>query len=327
MNAVLDQLPILVLYPHNRCNCRCVMCDIWKQSDAEELSVAELRRHLDDFERLSVRWVVFSGGEPLMHSDLFRLARLLRERSIRTTLLSTGLLFERYAKSIAKDIDDAIVSLDGPARVHDRIRRVPGAFRALSQGIKAIRAISPRFPISARCTVQRENHRVVTETAMEAQQLGLNSISFLAVDVSSTAFNRAEPWQPDRQAQIVLTEAEIDNLEMEIQVLWNRWGKTGFIRESLEKLERIPEHFRAHLGLAEFQAPSCNAPWVSAVIEADGTVRPCFFHQPIGRVNGRTLLQVLNGPEALAFRSSLTVANNSVCQKCVCSLSWSDIHP
>jgi MoaA/NifB/PqqE/SkfB family radical SAM enzyme len=327
MNAVLNQLPILVLYPHNRCNCRCVMCDIWKQSDREEISVADLQRHLDDFERLSVRWVVFSGGEPLMHSDLFRLSRLLRERSIRTTLLSTGLLFERYARSIAKDLDDAIVSLDGPAEVHDRIRRVPGAFRAISQGIEAIRAVSPSFPISARCTVQRENHGFLTETATEAQRLGLNSISFLAADVSSTAFSRAQPWQPDRQSQIALTEAEIDNLRKEIQVLWNRWGNTGFIRESFAKLERIPEHFRAHLGLTAFRAPSCNAPWVSAVIEADGTVRPCFFHQPIGRVNGLTLLQVLNGPEALAFRSSLNVSSNPVCQKCVCSLNWSDIHP
>ena len=41
---------------------------------------------------LGVRWVVFSGGEPLMHSDLFRLSDRLRESGIRTTILTTGLL-------------------------------------------------------------------------------------------------------------------------------------------------------------------------------------------------------------------------------------------
>ena len=71
---MLERLPILVLQPHNRCNCRCVMCDIWKLTDAQEISAAELERHLADIERLGVEWVVFTGGEPLMHSDLFRLS-------------------------------------------------------------------------------------------------------------------------------------------------------------------------------------------------------------------------------------------------------------
>ncbi len=86
MNPVLERLPILVLEPPNRCNCRCIMCDIWKLTDACEISAAELERHLADIERLGVEWVVFTGGEPLMHSDLFRLSALLRARGIRTTV-------------------------------------------------------------------------------------------------------------------------------------------------------------------------------------------------------------------------------------------------
>ena len=97
MNPVLTSMPVLVLYPHNRCNCRCVMCDIWKIDTAQEISAVDLERHLDDLRALHVEWVVFSGGEPLMHSDLFRLADLLRANGIRTTLLSTGLLLRRYA--------------------------------------------------------------------------------------------------------------------------------------------------------------------------------------------------------------------------------------
>ena len=93
--------------------------------------------------------------------------------------------------------------------------------------------------------------------------------------------------------------------------------------ETPEKLRRIAEHFRAHLGMAEPVAPLCNAPWVSAVIEADGTVRPCFFHAPIGDLrNGQSLTEVLNGPEARRFRSQLDVAANPVCRRCVCSLHW-----
>jgi hypothetical protein len=36
-------------------------------------------------------------------------------------------------------------------------------------------------------------------------------------------------------------------------------------------------------------APRCNAPWVSAVVETDGAVRPCFFQQAIGNLADGTL--------------------------------------
>jgi MoaA/NifB/PqqE/SkfB family radical SAM enzyme len=159
MNAVLKSLPVLVLYPHNRCNCRCVMCDIWKIDTAEEISADELVRHMDDLKALRVEWVVFSGGEPLMHSDLFRLAGLLRENGIRTTVLSTGLLLKRNAARVVETIDDVIVSLDGPADAHDAIRRVPGAFRMLHEGMEALHEIDPSYVVAARCTVQRGNSR------------------------------------------------------------------------------------------------------------------------------------------------------------------------
>jgi hypothetical protein len=61
---------------------------------------------------------------------------------------------------------------------------------------------------------------------------------------------------------------------------------------------------------------------VSAVVDADLTVRPCFFHPPIGSLANNSLLGVLNGPAAVDFRRNLDVAANPVCRRCVCSLNW-----
>ena len=298
MNAIIESLPVLILYPHARCNCRCVMCDIWKKTDGEELAPEELERHLADIERLSVRWIVFSGGEPLMHSAFFRLCELLTEKNIRITVLSTGLLLQRFAEQIVRYVDDVIVSLDGPPELHDRIRRVPGAFERLREGVEEIHAIRQDFAIAARCTVQRLNCRAIVETAAAAKSLGLQSISFLAADVTSQAFNRLEPWDNSRQEQIALSVDDIQTLSAQFDELAALWSASGFVLETREKLERIVRHFRAHLGLDEPEAPHCNAPWVSAVIETDGTVRPCFFQRPIGSLNGQSLLNVLNGFEA-----------------------------
>ena len=317
MKAVLEHLPILVLEPHNRCNCRCIMCDIWKITESREITVAELERHLADIERLGVEWVVFTGGEPLMHSDLFRLSTLLRARGVRTTVLSTGLLLERNAGRIVESTDEVIVSLDGPAEIHDGIRRVPGAFDGLARGIAALHRITPAFSVSARCTVQARNASHLRDTVQAARGIGLRSISFLAADLSSTAFNRTTVWPADRQSSLA---PDLAALEVEIESLIAACPADGFVLESPQKLRRILSHFRAYYGLEPYIAPRCNAPWVSAVVESNGDVRPCFFHPAIGNTAGTTLFEVLNGAGAIAFRESLRVEADPTCQRCVCSL-------
>ena len=315
MNPVLDSLPIVILYPHSRCNCRCQMCDIWKTGTRQEITAEQLERWLPDFEKLGVRWVVLSGGEPLMHSDLFALCALLRRRGIRITLLTSGLLLERFAQKVVTWVDDVIVSIDGPSELHDRIRGTPGGFAKISHGVQAIRSL---MPVSARTTVQRENHARLVETAQAARDLKLRSISFLAADVTSDAFNRPDHWDTTRQSEIALSAEQIPVLELELNKLKEEFG--SFVLESPEKLRRIADHFRAHLGECEPVAPVCNAPWLSAVVESDGTMRPCFFHQSIGRIGNGEFLAVLNSPQAAAFRSSLDIAANPVCRRCVCSL-------
>jgi Fe-coproporphyrin III synthase len=321
ISDIIEKLPILILYPHSRCNCRCVMCDIWKIDTVREISISDLDRHAGDIQSLGVRWVVFSGGEPLMHSDLFRLSDRLREAGIRTTILTTGLLLAKYSSSIVSRLDDVIVSLDGPREVHDRIRRIPRAFDLLAAGVSAIHAHKPEFPVAARCTVQHENFLSLRETVRTAKTLGLRSISFLAADLTSEAFNRPQGWSSERQAMVALNDEEVNLLENEIETMILELSESpAYVLETPEKLRRIVYHFRAHLGLVEAVSPRCNAPWVSAVVESDGTVRPCFFHKPLGNIGDDSLREVLNSPRAVRFRSTLNIARNPICRRCVCSL-------
>jgi Fe-coproporphyrin III synthase len=304
------------------------MCDIWKLRQVRELTASDLERQRDSLQALGVRWIVLSGGEPLMHSDLAALCRLLRRDSVRITILSTGILLKARARLVADSIDDVIVSLDGPPEIHDLIRNLPNAFSRLADGVKTLRDLRPGMTVGARCTVQRANHVSLRRTVDAARQMDLNSISFLAADVTSSAFNRPDPWLPEKQRDVALGSREVEELDDEIEALIRDYGadiNRGFVVESAQKLRRIGIHFRAQLGQVPFVAPRCNAPWVSSVIEADGTVRPCFFQPPIGQIDGKTLLKsVLNSEEAIRFRRQLKVETDSVCEKCVCSLYLSD---
>lgn len=321
----IAELPIVILYPHSRCNCRCVMCDIWQVTTKREMAPADLARWLPEWRRLGVRRVVLSGGEPLMHSALWELCGPLREAGIGITLLSTGLLLKRQAADIARFCDDVVVSLDGPREVHNRIRNVPRAYEKLAEGVAALRAAAPAVRISGRCTVQRANYRSLRATVSAAHEIGLDRISFLAVDVSSQAFNRPGGWPTERVGEVALEQTDIPVLAAELSALVTERADdfaSGFIAESPVKLRRrLQQYFAALLGQGAFHPNDCNAPWVSTVIETDGTVRPCFFQPALGNVHAAGSLDaVLNSPEALRWRRGLDTHRDAICRKCVCSL-------
>jgi radical SAM protein with 4Fe4S-binding SPASM domain len=170
------------------------------------------------------------------------------------------------------------------------------------------------------------NHDRLCETVAAAHAAELDGISFLAADVSSEAFNRPGGWDGERTALVALSATELDALLLELGRLEREHAAdfaSGFIAESPEKLRaRILGHFAALLGRGDFAPQSCNAPWVSTVIEADGTVRPCFFHAPLGNVReAGSLGAVLNSPAARAWRERLDVRTDETCRRCVCSLT------
>ena len=320
----LTRIPVVTLMPHSRCNCRCVMCDIWKANrSGTSIDDATIDRLVEDFRGLGVSLVALSGGEALMHPNLWHLCERLKILPLTISLLSSGLLLARHAEQIARWCDDVIVSLDGPQATHDRIRGIKGAFRATEEGIVALRRARPGFPVSARSVVQRGNFQELPDTVAAARKLGVDHVSFLAADLSSTAFNRPAGWDGERTGEVGLSLSETADLAavVEALILSNAADfASGFIRESPARLRRIVAHYRASHDLGPPPPVSCNAPWVSAVVESDGMVRPCFFHEPIGNIAEGTLAEIVNSPKARAFRGSLDMRRDPICRSCVCTL-------
>jgi Fe-coproporphyrin III synthase len=324
---VITHLPVVVLFPHNRCNCRCVMCDIWRIRQTRQIETADLLPHLESFRSLGTRWIALSGGEALLHDDLRGFLELLRGEGMRITLLSTGLLLADNADLVTELVDDVLVSLDGPRETHNAIRRVRDAYERMEAGIAALRVLRRDMPVSGRSTVQKNNFRELPRTVDAAQELGLNSISFLAVDAASTAFNREDGWDGAQQARVMLTAEDVRELSSlldDMSVDYAEEFRSGFIQESPERMRRIARHFRSALGEVQAIAPRCNAPWVSAVVESDGAVRPCFFHPVIGNIYEQSLADVVNGDAALRFRAALDIERNEICRRCVCSLYYTE---
>ncbi len=318
-------LPIVILMPHSACNCRCVMCDIWKGNNhLKQLTEEDISGLMDSLKKFGTQQVLMSGGEALLNKNFFRFCEILKKENIKVSLLSTGLTLRKNAEQIVEWVNEIIVSIDGDEVTHDRIRNIPGAFKKLKEGINALKSLNPDFKVTGRTVIHRLNFRIWPEIVEAAKEIGLQQISFLPADVSSHAFNREITWDENRQQEILLSENDLPGLKNVIAnlLITNKNDfKNKFIAESPEKIMKIYDYYAAFYGLNIFPYKKCNAPWVSTVIEADGTVRPCFFHQAFGNIHDNSLAAILNSKEAIHFRKTLDMDNNPTCLKCVCSLN------
>lgn len=323
----ISVLPIVILMPHSACNCRCVMCDIWKDNgNLKQLTEKDIEGLLYSLKILGTQQVVMSGGEALLNPNFFRFCGLLNAQQIRVSLLSTGLTLKKNAEQLLQHVSDIIVSLDGNEDLHNHIRNIPGAFQKLKEGVQRIKALDPRFAITGRTVIHRINFRHWTTIIDSAKEIGLDQVSFLPADVSSHAFNREVLWSDQRQHELLPGEQELPELLQVLEKITRDHAadfESRFIAEAPEKLEKIYRYYAAFYGLNPFPYKKCNAPWVSAVVEADGTVRPCFFHAPIGNIRRQPLEKILNRDDSLRFRKELDMDNNDTCKKCVCYLNLS----
>lgn len=312
-------LPLVIFYPTSRCNSRCVSCDWWKCSGAGDLTLEEIEEVANALPALGTRLVLFSGGEPLLRPEVFEAARMFRAKGTRLHLHTSGVLLERCADEVARQFSRVIVSLDATTEeLYHTVRGVT-ALTTVERGVARLRHLAPDVPVTARATLHRLNFRELSRLVDHARAMALDGISFLPADVSSKAFGRE---RPPREAQLALDRGDVAEFEALIEETIAARGddfESGFIAESPAKLRRLPRYYAALSGDGAFPPVACNAPYMSVVVEADGSVRPCFFHEPVGNVRLAPLGSIVarNLP---AFRRNLDFASNPVCTRCVCSM-------
>ena len=154
---IADDLRISVT---DRCNFRCTYCMpaeglAWLPKD-EILSFEELTRLLRLFvDRLGVRSVKVTGGEPTVRADLPQLIRMFRNVApgVDLSMTTNGVLLERLARPLAEaGLDRVTVSLDSLLRHRfEEMTRRDALDRVLA-GIRAAEEVG-LVPIKINCVV------------------------------------------------------------------------------------------------------------------------------------------------------------------------------
>jgi len=137
LNSVLDNRPARVLNGSiaiwnftNRCNLSCLHCYSKADLDAvDSLSTQKIMDTLPKLKSNGIKFLIFSGGEPLTRKDIFEIASRCKELGIITYLSTNGLYVKKSnAEKILDTFNYIGISIDGSQEVHDKFRGLQGSF-------------------------------------------------------------------------------------------------------------------------------------------------------------------------------------------------------
>jgi uncharacterized protein len=156
------------LLPTNDCNMRCLYCAPEAGSGdpstmSEETCEAALRYQADVVRREDYRclMVYYFGGEPFVAWRLVKFAdttsrRLADEigRPMFSACTTNGFMSATHAGWVARHLTFVVVSIDGPAELHDRYRPSCGGFATHQTVVRTLRIFEDQgLPYALRCSV------------------------------------------------------------------------------------------------------------------------------------------------------------------------------
>lgn len=321
----LSSLPFFILYLTDRCSSRCGSCDYWRNGETD-IGLDAVRRLIPELLRMGTDTVAMSGGEPLQNASWVEIATALREAGFKLWLLTSGMSLLKQADEAARLFDTITVSLDGADRKTYRAIRGVDSFQHVCAGIRA--AVARGAAVCLRCTVQKGNFLQLPGIVSLAVSLGVNQLSFLAVDAhTNDAFGRGNGFDRNLGLQpgdLPKLSGILDTMERDFPLEF----QTKFIAETPQKLRRLHQYFAAANGADAYPVVKCNAPEFSAVIEANGNIRPCYFISGPPEANAKNgLEETLNSPNFVALRRDIRERKRPECEKCVCSKWWGERDP
>ncbi len=157
------------------CNLACKHCraEARQEPFPGELDTQEAKALIDSFPQTGSPIIIFTGGEPLLRTDVFDLAVYAREKGLRCVMAPNGTLINAQNAEAMREsgIERVSISIDGPeAASHNAFRGVPGAFESSMQGIEYLKKAGIPFQINT--TVTQNNLARFEEIFSLAQYVG-----------------------------------------------------------------------------------------------------------------------------------------------------------
>lgn len=129
-------------YVTYRCNSRCSYCNVWQDErfrNVKELELHEAKELIRQGYQAGVRYIDFTGGEPVLNQNLSQLVQYAKSLGIKTEITTNGIArLTKNVREAEEYVDKLNISLDTlNPDAYDRIRGVDCLEEALT-GMKEI---------------------------------------------------------------------------------------------------------------------------------------------------------------------------------------------
>lgn len=241
-----------------KCNLHCTHClnNSGKELD-NILTPKEINKVIDDLSRAGIQEIRFTGGEPLLHPNIFEFIYRANKNGIRTSIGTNATLITPYiAETLSKaGLKQAIVSIDGTEDAHDNIRG-KGNYRKALQGIENLQKNGIMIRINS--VLMKNNYKDIINLMreMNSKQLPVFIRRFI------------ESGRGNNQFSQVLTKEDYDKVREELKKeLEGRYIKGHYLSTGkVEPRIQLP-----------FERRDCSAGQRGIVILPNGNIHTCGF--------------------------------------------------
>lgn len=328
---------------NNVCNAKCKMCDVGqadKGSSVYKAMISSKRNFdIDLFKKLiknvkafkpEIRFILV---EPLLNKDLSKMISIAHDNGLKTDISTNGYLLEEKFKEIADaGLSSIQISIDGPPKIHNKIRGMGDAFEKAIGGIKALSKYSKKVKININYTINNLNCGELINTLEILKGIkGINWVKFnnlffvtrRLADEHNKKYGNLCPATPNS-----ITE-EINPKKMNVNVLYsqikeikrnkNRYKfKIKFAPNINYTLENLKRYYFDELSFLK-GCEKCAFLYNSCYISTEGNVRinsKICHNILIGNIKNKSFMEIWNSKKYISIRKCFYKKIPPVCSRC-----------
>nr|MBU1327678.1 radical SAM protein [Candidatus Omnitrophota bacterium] len=166
-----------------RCQCSCdyCWCSRYEKNTTEELSLAEVKRTVDQIAQRSSLFtlVSFVGGEPLLREDIYQIVKYATKRGLFVEMETNGVLLSESCvlKLKSSGLNHIFVRIEGSDETaHDSVSHCPGCFKLAIEGIRRCLRAGLSCSIFANASREKIRNGQVERIIDLAKRLRVNSV-------------------------------------------------------------------------------------------------------------------------------------------------------
>jgi len=283
-----------------RCNARCVHCDIWKNRGKESSpSAVQWKTTMRDLRRwLGPVHILFTGGEALLMPFAAEVISYASSLGLLVEHLTHGFWLDqsRIEKMAMGNPWRVTISCDGIGATHDKIRGREHFFEAVETTIQTLLRLRRQhrlgYRIRLKTVIMDQN---LSDVAMVARYAAKHDLEVFYQPIEQNYntpedprwFEHSDNWPRDRERAVSAVQElialkqqgfPIANSEHQLEVM------IPYFRDP-ERLMILTQSHSAH------EKPLCSAT-TTMQIQSNGEVKSCWCMDPIGNITETSIRQI-----------------------------------